>query len=169
VNRAPIYSKRLYLVSMPQGISGFRKPSIPALVSGIVKRRDLLEDSDRFGNCNVLRWRMDDGHLPEFQPVGSYAEACDFVAANPYRAAYPLLDHSLYAGRLCRDDGSGECVECCVVMTERCPECKGIGYHEDTCVQEDDWSPPTEPVPLFRDPATGRTVYSDPPNTTRPA
>jgi hypothetical protein len=60
-------------------------------------------------------------------------------------AALPA-DHSLYAGRLCRDDGSGECVECRVCMTERCPECKGIGYHEDTCVQEDDWSPPTEPV-----------------------
>lgn len=89
--RPRIYKDRLYLALVPQGISGFPKPAILAVVSGRVYRRDyytLLPLTGGEGNLNARVWRMEDGHLPDQQPRGTYNEACDFVRSHPYRAAY---------------------------------------------------------------------------------
>lgn len=38
-----IYKAKLYIVAIPQGISGFPKPSLPAIVTGARLKRDLLK------------------------------------------------------------------------------------------------------------------------------
>lgn len=82
-----IYSKRLYIVALPQGISGFRRPSVAGIVTGARKRRDLLYAWDGKLNVSTTQFRMNDGHLPEFQPVGGIEEVTAFLQANPYSEA----------------------------------------------------------------------------------
>ena len=86
-----IKHKGLYLVLIPQGISGFPMPSIPAMVTGARLKRDLLLDytGPIPGGCiNSARFRLEDGHLPEYQPEGGIFEASAWLEANPMSAAY---------------------------------------------------------------------------------
>lgn len=86
--RERIYSARLYIVSMPQGISGFRLPSVPAIVTGARKRRDLLDDwPDRITPVSAATFRLGDGHLPEHQERGDIERVTAFLAANPWSEA----------------------------------------------------------------------------------
>ena len=82
-----IHSKCLYVVALPQGISGFQRPSIAGIVTGARKRRDLLEDWTGKLNVSTALFRMNDGHLSDFQPVGGIAKVTDFLAANPWAEA----------------------------------------------------------------------------------
>lgn len=91
--RSRIYNTRVYLVYVPQGISGFPKPPILAVVSGAQYRRDrakLIPYSGGEGDLNTRAWRLDDGHVPDCQPRATYNEACTFAQANPWAAAYLL-------------------------------------------------------------------------------
>ena len=89
-SRTRIYNDRCYLVGIPQGISGFPQPAILAVVSGRLYRRDRVKfhEAPRMGNLNARIWRLDDGHLPDHQPRATYDEACAYVLAHPWQAAY---------------------------------------------------------------------------------
>lgn len=90
MGRQRIYSKRLYIVSIRQGISGFPGPYLPAIVTGALKRRDLLDSpTDRLPtSVSAATFRMEDGHVPEHQARGGIEAVTSFLAANPYAAAY---------------------------------------------------------------------------------
>lgn len=83
-----IYRDRLYVVALPQGISGFRQPSIPALVTGASLKANGYADwnshDGRFIVSGVKVWRVNDGRLPEFQPRMSFDEAAAYLKVNPY-------------------------------------------------------------------------------------
>ena len=50
----------LYVVAVPQGISGFRAPAIVALTTGYVAKRDLLSLPTRAkGRCADREWRLE--------------------------------------------------------------------------------------------------------------
>ena len=88
------YKKRLYICAIPQGISGFPKPSIPAIVTGARAVRDFL---DPWCGCSLPRtdlalFRLEDGRLPEYQGVEGITEASQYLASHPYSAAYYLID-----------------------------------------------------------------------------
>jgi hypothetical protein len=83
-----IHSKRLYLVAMPQGISGFHEPSVPAIVTGARKRRDLLGTwTGARVVVSAATFRLNDGHLPEFQPTGGIGAVTAFLATSPMSEA----------------------------------------------------------------------------------
>jgi hypothetical protein len=82
-----IYSKRLYIVAVPQGISGFPQPSVAGIVTGARKRRDLLPSWHGKLNINVATFRMNDGHLPEYQPRGNIQAVTEFLEVNPWAEA----------------------------------------------------------------------------------
>jgi hypothetical protein len=77
-------SKALYIVALPQGISGFRKASVPGLATGARVRRDHLEPWALPVFIDGATFRMNDGHLPEFQPTGGIKEATAFLAVHPF-------------------------------------------------------------------------------------
>ena len=84
MKRERIKSASVYVVAYPQGISGFRKPDVPALVSGWTKRTDLLPDwSGYLGPLEALRWSLDNGRLPEFRPRTSLDQACTWIQEAP--------------------------------------------------------------------------------------
>lgn len=86
--RKKIYSDRQYLVGMKQGISGFPKPSVLAIVSGVRYRRDFygFDETPHEGNLNVRQFRQE-SDIFQNQPLMSYDKACQWVKANPYQAA----------------------------------------------------------------------------------
>lgn len=89
-----IYKAKLYICAVPQGISGFRQPSVPAIVTGLRLKRDSLLpwSGQRLGPLNAARFRLEDGRLPEFQTVVSdFAEVEAHLAKNPTAAAYYIL------------------------------------------------------------------------------
>ena len=90
--RPRIYSDRCYIVGIPQGISGFPKPPVLGVVSGTLYRRDFhrFVDAPRMGNLNARQFRVEDGHLPDYQPRVSYDVACQWVLANPFHPAIAL-------------------------------------------------------------------------------
>ena len=92
MSKQRIYSKRLYIVGIPQGISGFRKPAIPAIVTGLRHRTHQVYEPTWSGQLpapvSAATFRMEDGHLPECQPRGDIEAVTTFLAANPYAAAY---------------------------------------------------------------------------------
>lgn len=78
----------LYLVALPQGISGFPKPSIPALVTyRCMRKRLYVPWHDQGVNVFAATFRMDDGHLPDYQPRGNFAAAQAHLNANPWSYA----------------------------------------------------------------------------------
>ena len=81
-----IYSKRLYIVALPQGISGFRQPDVGAIVTGARKRRDLLYDWDGRLNISTTTFRLGTSRDPDFAPVGGIEAVETFLAANPWDA-----------------------------------------------------------------------------------
>ena len=83
-------SGRLCIVALPQGISGFRLPSVVGIITEARQRRDRLPIQDL--DLDTAHFRMEDGHLPEFQPQGSIFEVKAFLAANPWSAAVLLPD-----------------------------------------------------------------------------
>ena len=89
-----IKSKALYIVGLPTGISGFRGPDQPGIVTGARLRRDLLQDwSERLRvPVSGARFRMNDGHLPAYQPVGDIQAVTAFLAENPYSEAVFMPD-----------------------------------------------------------------------------
>ena len=88
--RERIYSKRLYIVGIRQGLSGFRRGYLPAIVTGRLKRRELLDSyaSKLPAPVSAATFRMEDGHLPECQPRGDIEAVTAFLADNPWSAAY---------------------------------------------------------------------------------
>lgn len=80
-----IKSKALYVVGIPQGISGFRRAPVAGIATGARVRRDgLLPWSGHRVIVSAATFRMNDGHLPEHQPRGGIQEATAFLAANPF-------------------------------------------------------------------------------------
>ena len=45
--------------------------------------------------------------------------------------------HDVSGGGLCKDDGKGCCIDCGVSLVA-CPECNGIGYHFNGCLDGDE-------------------------------
>ena len=83
-----IYSDRLYIVALPQGISGFPRPSIPGIVSGHKKRRDRLPNwVGSLPMVSTATFRMNDGHLSCSQPCGGIDAVTAFLKANPWSEA----------------------------------------------------------------------------------
>lgn len=50
---------------------------------------------------------------------------------------WAMKKHDVSGGGLCTDDGRGCCKECGVAMV-KCPECNGMGYHFNGCVDGDE-------------------------------
>jgi len=91
--RQRLKSKALYIVGLPTGISGFRGPHVAGIVTGARVRRDgLLPWSGARLIVSNATFRMNDGHLPDFQPRGGIQAVTDFLAANPFSEAV-AVDH----------------------------------------------------------------------------
>lgn len=90
MNRKRIYKDRLYVIALPQGISGFCRPSVPAIVTGHVKKRDLLPDWGGKLDVNTAQFRMNNGRCPEYQPVGGISEVTEFLKENPFSSAVAI-------------------------------------------------------------------------------
>ena len=88
VIRERIKPDALYIVALPQGISGFPKPSIPAIVTGRRLKRDhYFPWSGSRVIVSAATYRMDDGRMPEFQAQGDIQAVTTFLAANPWSYA----------------------------------------------------------------------------------
>lgn len=98
----------IYLVAFPTGISGFRGPDEPALVTGRVVKRDGLRPwtGQHLGKLDTLTWEMFDGHLPGHCPRGTLAQACEWLKANPYTFARVW-----------------DCLSCLSARVQGCPDC----------------------------------------------
>lgn len=89
-----IHKKRTYFVSEQQGISGFmREQWVYGIASGatVQRRRSLVSGQSMIGMGNLndgKRFRLDDGHLPDYQPRATYFEASEWVHAYPGRIAW---------------------------------------------------------------------------------
>lgn len=91
-----IYRDRLYFVRSRQGISGFQRwgQYDYGITSGAtVKSRFGTDDvgmpPGECGNLNAgERFRLDDGHLPEFQPRATYEQAGIWVLGEQGRVAW---------------------------------------------------------------------------------
>ena len=89
MKRHRIYSDRLYITGIRTARRG---PYLPAIVTGKRYRSDsdlIRPWPNRVPEAiSTATFRMDDGHLPEFQPRGDINAVTEFLAANPYAAAY---------------------------------------------------------------------------------
>ncbi len=86
-----------YICAVPQGrhIDGSPRKAIPALVTGKLARRDLLEEWDArtmgalpYHETRPWKFRLSDGRLPEFQERTDIAGAQRFLRAHPMNPAY---------------------------------------------------------------------------------
>ena len=86
-----IHPKRLYLVALPAGISGFRQPDVCGLVTGYAMRQHGLRDwcgPVPSGNMDCATFRIGTGRLPEFQPRVSFAVAQAYLTDFPSATVY---------------------------------------------------------------------------------
>ena len=89
-----IYSKRFYEVAEHPGISGFQRwdKLQVRIVTGLVARRMRSSVLSEF-DCNTDRiYRLDDGHLPDYQPRADASAVISYLTANPYSSAYELTE-----------------------------------------------------------------------------
>ena len=85
-----IRAKHLYIVEIwttPPTCGITPRPRALAVVAGARKRRDGLPDGVGPLFVDGAIYRLCDGHLPEFQPLGKIADVMAFLAANPYAEA----------------------------------------------------------------------------------
>ena len=91
-----IYKSRVYFIEVVPGISGFQRWNEReyGIASGAtVKSRGLKVGMPPgiHGDLNAgQRFRLDDGHLPEFQPRATYDRACSFVLEAQGHVAWIL-------------------------------------------------------------------------------
>ena len=95
-----IYKDQTYFVRSQRGISGFQQWGVYdyGITSGasVQSRRrhtsgsfDLGMDPGACGNLNAgERFRLDDGHLPDYQPRATFEAANKWVHDNPGRVAW---------------------------------------------------------------------------------
>lgn len=85
MKRPRIYSTRLYIVGLPQGISGFRQPDVPGIVTGARKRRDLLHDwIGRLPTTDSATFQLNDGRASEYRELGNIERVEAFLIAHPW-------------------------------------------------------------------------------------
>jgi hypothetical protein len=85
--KAPIYRDRVYFLTLSASISGQERREVGAIASGAtVKGRYTRGDlglPSGLGNLNDgPRFRLDDGHLPEYQPRATFNEASKWVLTS---------------------------------------------------------------------------------------
>ena len=82
-----IKSNHYYVLKTHPGISGFKRINewVEAVVTGL-KARHNRSDVDREYLANGLRrFRLGDGHLPDYQPRVSEVEALRWLDVNVYQ------------------------------------------------------------------------------------
>ena len=83
-----VHSDRIYVSAIPQGLSGFRRPSIMGLVTGHRFRKEGKQSATRRGiTMDAQTYRLEDGRLPEFQERANLTRATEWLLANPWSAA----------------------------------------------------------------------------------
>lgn len=96
--RERIYSDRVYFVGVTPGIYGFQQwgKTEYGIVGGVTARNKIWRlnigmPEGACGNLNIgKRFRLDNGHLPDYQPRATFSEACDWVLKNPHKVAWIL-------------------------------------------------------------------------------
>jgi hypothetical protein len=78
-----IYSKRLYVVAIPQGLSGFPQPPVCGIVTGASKRRHGYRDWIGAHNVNTATYRVETGRFPEYQPTVGIEVVSAYLADYP--------------------------------------------------------------------------------------
>ena len=92
-----IYKRKTYFVQQRRGISGFQQWGSYdyGIASGAtVKSRNLeVGMTEHQGNLNVgQRFRLEDGHLPDYQTRATFDEADRFVQGGVGRIAWIVPD-----------------------------------------------------------------------------
>ena len=86
MSRPRIVRDRVYVVRVAQGISGARLPDAEGVTLGAC-----IGSGQRFSRYDVLRdaslsdsgtYRLDDGHLPDFQPRAAFGDAIRWLVAG---------------------------------------------------------------------------------------
>lgn len=90
--RQRIYSDRIYIVSVPQGKfnDGSYRPHKVGLVTGRKLRSDRasLFTVPAPAPISSAKFRLENGRVPEHQPVVGIDGATDFLKENPFSVAY---------------------------------------------------------------------------------
>ena len=87
-----IYSDRFYVIGETPGLSGFQrwdKVQI-RIVTGHVARRLKHSVIGEFNTADTRSYRLDDGHLPDYQPITNAAGVLTYLTENIYSSAYEL-------------------------------------------------------------------------------
>lgn len=92
--RPSIRTGRLYVTEEIPGISGFQRWSEREYhIVGHLRAagRDRLNVIGEFIPTGGT-YRLEDGHIPAYQPIASEAAAVEWLAANPYASIAPAKD-----------------------------------------------------------------------------
>jgi hypothetical protein len=89
-----IRKDRVYHFIRQQGISGFQRWGVfdHGIARGdTVRARGLnVDHAESIGPLADYQWRLDDGHLPDYQPVVSFSEASDAIMSGRVREAFAV-------------------------------------------------------------------------------
>jgi len=87
-----IYSNRFYVIDETPGISGFQRwdKVLARVVTGHVARRLKSSVIEEFSTADTRSYRLDDGHLPDHQPITNAAGVLAYLTENIYSSAYDL-------------------------------------------------------------------------------
>lgn len=89
-----IYRNRFYVVEETPGLSGFQRwDKIQVrIVTGYVARRLKSSVTGEFNTTDPRSYRLDDGHLPDHQPITDAAGVIAYLKENLYSSAYELKE-----------------------------------------------------------------------------
>ena len=84
-----IYDSRFYILEVTPGISGFARPDEREyhVVTGHKARTDRYHVVSEWTPCSDESYRIEDGHLPEYQPTGDAHAVRDWLLSNPFGRA----------------------------------------------------------------------------------
>lgn len=81
-----------YVITGHPGISGFKDYSrtVECIVASPRAKRDRINVDREYLATGLGKFRINDGHLPDYQPVVSEVEMLCFLDANPFQEAVKL-------------------------------------------------------------------------------
>ncbi len=91
-----IYSERFYEIDETPGISGFQRwdKILVRVVTGRVARRLRSSIIGEFNVTNTSTYRLDEGHLPDYQPRTNAAGVVAYLTEHVYSSAYELEERN---------------------------------------------------------------------------
>ena len=87
-----IYKNKFYVLESTPGISGFKRWDEREyhIVKGTKAANHRLHIVAEWTPMADEQYAVEDGHLPEHQPIGNLADVMDFLDANPYQSALAI-------------------------------------------------------------------------------